>query len=138
MATLTINSIEKEQRPRKQTRAEKLDEFLRAAKFKLQGWNQFTADMLVPAEFGAALITGRPELLRLVPPTALTAEQTKALYNLVATLIETNTELQQHAQMVAKVVSDWSEQFKGLSSLGWQIERFANFEQIGPAGEEDQ
>lgn len=117
------------EKPRKLSKTEELDAYLRElrGRITLTGWEQLTADTKVPAEIAAALITGRPELARLAPPRALSVEECKECFNLIATLIETNRALQQHAEETAKLVKNWGDAFAALHRIGLQIEHFAHF-----------
>ena len=113
-------------------RVQELDAFLReyTAVCPLDDWTSFAREIQAPPVFAVALMTGRPEMMRLVPGQALTAEQCKHLYDVIATLIETNYALRAHAQNVAQLVDTWSEAFKQLDSLGEQIRLFANFKRL--------
>lgn len=98
-----------------------------AKKARLQGWNEFVQEVKVPTDLYAALLSNRPELVRLAPKRDMTAAEVTSLYELIYTLMETNEALRQHAQRVALLVKNWHQQFKGLATAGAQIERFANF-----------
>lgn len=95
--------------------------------FSLNSWNAFAKEINVPMEMYVALQSGRTELLRLSKPRAFTEEESKALLDCVGTMIHTNALLQQHAQLLAKMVSHWSGAFNHLRSLGQRIELFGNF-----------
>lgn len=98
-----------------------------AKKAKLGGWNEFVEEINCPTDVAAALITGRPELLRIIQPRDMTKDEVTSLYKLLAVLIETNMTLQQHAQQVAHLVDNWMDGFKVLRSLADQIHMFADF-----------
>jgi len=98
-----------------------------ATRCRLTDWSSFIEEMQVPGDIAPALITTRPELLRAVQPRALTAEETAAVYKVMAGLIETNNALREHAQQLAIFTETWAGQFAGLQSVGRKIERFANF-----------
>lgn len=117
------------EKPRKATRMETLDAFLKTAAMKtaLKSPAELTEPVECPAEFFAAFVTGRPELIKLVKPRSLNETECAAIYKLVAVLIETNSALREHAETVGKAVGDWADLFKGLNKLGWEIENFAQF-----------
>ena len=128
-----------QEKTRKPSKTEELDAYLKelSGKIRMDGWNQLTESVKAPAEVMAALMTGRPELARTAPARALSVEECKALYHLLAVLIETNYALQRHAQETAKLVKNWGDAFTTLDSLGRRIERFANF-QPSSIGVEDE
>lgn len=95
--------------------------------YSLDSWNSFAKEISVPAEMFVALQSGRTELLMLSKPRAFTEEESKAVLNCVATLIHTNALLQQHAQLLAKMVDHWTGAFSHLRSLGGRIKEFGNF-----------
>jgi hypothetical protein len=106
-----------------------LDEFIREKGdwCKMPGPASLTEDVAMPPEFVAAFVTGRPELVKLVRPRALTEEECKSLYNAMAVLIQTNAALIEHAQRLATSVDQWDNAFKQLDSVGRRIVDFANF-----------
>lgn len=124
--------IHKEVKVRKQSRDEILDEEItRLAKLgKLEKWNAFVKEISIPMEFYPALATGRTELLRLAPPRNFTDEEMKQIYDLVATLLETNMALREHASQVAQMVGLWQDTFGGQVNHAMRIERFANFQTV--------
>lgn len=111
------------------TRHEKLVEVLKtlSAKQVLRSPAELADSCACPPEMFGALITGRPELIKLAKPRALNEEECGQLYQLIGTLIETNTLLREHAETTGKLVADWADLFKGLASLGLEIENFAQF-----------
>lgn len=113
-----------------------LDEFDLAT--KLDSWNSYTQAVQVPNDLATTMMTGRPELLRAVKPRALTVEETKAIYDCLATLIETNMALQHHAQQVAHLVDNWASGFKTLATVGNKIEHFANFRKLSDVAEDEE
>jgi hypothetical protein len=106
-----------------------------AREAKLESWSSFVEELPVPGDLAAGLMTGRPELIRTAPGRALTVEECRALYRLIAGLVETNSALQEHARELAKLVGAWGDSFKALRAIGGQIERFAEFKPV--AEEED-
>lgn len=123
----------------RQTNAERLNEEIKrlAALCKLDSWTSFVDDMKVPSDIYAALASGRPELIKAVSPRALTAEQAKPLFDIIASLIGTNVALRDHAQQLAHFTHIWTDAFKQLHSVGDRIERFANFKHGVDEVEED-
>jgi hypothetical protein len=114
---------------RKRRRSDTLDEFIRekAEACKLPNWSSLTEEVKVPAELAVALMTSRPELVKLAKPRPLSEEECKAVFHLVGVLIESNAALSEHAQMVGQMIDIWSQHFKALASTGRNIEAFANF-----------
>lgn len=98
-----------------------------AEKCKLDSWNSFVENMQVPADIYPALMTNRPELLKIAPPRALSKEECAVIYKILAGLLETNAALREHAEQVAHFVDLWSDAFKHLRGLGERIQKFANF-----------
>lgn len=94
---------------------------------KLDRWTSFIDVMRVPGDMYPALATGRPELIKLMQPRDLKAEEVKVLFDVIAGLIETNFALREHAEQVAKMVENWTDAFSQLRSVGDKIEHFANF-----------
>jgi hypothetical protein len=107
-----------------------------SARCKLDGWSSFVETLSLPQDVYPALLTGRPELLRLVQPRALSADEAGKLLKALGVLIETNMALREHAEQMAQLVDNWSGMFAGLHSTGEKIQRFANFERITAEGEE--
>lgn len=93
----------------------------------LDDWNAYAESVDVPGELFPALMTGRPELLALLQPRAMTAEEVGKLYKLISVLVRTNQLLQQHARAVAHQVDIWSDSFKQLATVGHRVQLFANF-----------
>ena len=91
----------------------------------------------LPMDIAAALVTGRPELLKLTQPRALTADECKRLYHFIGVLIQTNNNLQRHAAQVAILVDTWGQAFKGMTHAAERIENFANFHAIGHQEDND-
>lgn len=98
-------------------------------KGSLASWTEFVRELPVPAELMPALISTRSELVGIVAPRAMTAEEVGVIYQLIAGLIDTNNALRQHAQQIANLVDGWSSTFKGLATLGGQIGDLAHFRQ---------
>lgn len=93
----------------------------------LRGPNEFVAEVKVPADLAAALASGRTELLALVRPRAIEAEEFMALVHLISVLLRTNLALQEHAREVAVMAKTLSGNFKGLVGFIRQVEQFADF-----------
>lgn len=118
-----------EKKPRPPTRHEKLAEMIKvlSATQVLRSPAELAEACTCPPELFAALITGRPELIKVAKAKALTVEECGQVYALIGTLIQTNAALIRHAEDVGKLVGDWADLFKGLSHLGVEIENFAQF-----------
>jgi len=106
-----------------------------AKRARLDGWNEFVEELKVPSELTTALVTNRPELIRLAQPRPLTAEEAKALYTLIGALLETNTALREHAECVSIMVRNWSGAINGLFGVARRISRFAEFRHADAAAE---
>jgi Trm5-related predicted tRNA methylase len=106
-----------------------LDELVKqlSKEAKLDSWNSFVTELKVPQDIIPAIITGRPELLMLATPRAMSAEEVKDLYKLIGGLVETNIALREHTAKVAQLVDNWGNNFKALQSIGEKIRNFANF-----------
>lgn len=98
-----------------------------ARKATLESWGSFVEELQVPSEIYPALVTNRPELLRLAQPRALTAEEVGVLYRLIGGLLETNAALRAHASQVANLVHDWRAAVDGFVSTARKVENFAQF-----------
>lgn len=105
---------------------------------KLDSWSSFVEELQVPSEVYPAVVTNRPQLLRAIPPRALSADEAAVLYKLIAGLIETNVALRQHASELASLVDNWLTLFKGITSGADRIQRFAHFDHRGAAAPADE
>jgi len=114
-------------RQRNLTQAELLERIERVS--KLDNWNSFIEEISVPGDMAPALLTGRPELLRIVQPRPLTIEECAAIYKLVMVLIETNMALREHAETVAHMVNNMMNGFTNVYATENRIDAFANFRQ---------
>jgi hypothetical protein len=113
----------------------KVDEFeadiVRLSKdCKLDGWMSLVDEVKVPPDIFAALFTGRPEVIKLIKARDLTAAEAAPLFAVIATLIETNAALREHAVMTARLVNNWADAFKQLHGVGKKVQRFASFDSI--------
>lgn len=115
---------------RKQSAADELNAKIAdlAARATMNDWNAFVRELPVPHDLMLALMTARPELIRLVQPREYSAKEMMAMFELVAGLLETNAALREHAQQVSHLVSNWASAFDQLRSIGEKIELFANFQ----------
>ena len=111
-----------------------------AKRARLNGWNEFVEELNVPSELTPALVTNRPELIRLAQPRPLTAEEAKALYTLIGALMETNSTLREHAAAISTMVQNWISAIHGFYGLAQRISRFAEFRHGDAAsdGEDDE
>ena len=114
---------------RRPTRADKLADIIRELSTKkvLRSPAELSETVAMPPELFVAMASGRPEMIKLAKPRTLSEEETKQVFHLIATLIETNMLLKEHAEAVSKLVGDWANLFKGLHKLGDEIENFAGF-----------
>lgn len=111
-------------------KTQELDERIKqlAVNCKLDAWTAFVNEMQVPGDIYPALASGRPELIALIQPRALSADEAKPLFDIIASLIGTNMALREHAEQLALFAHNWADAFKALHSVGQRIERFANFD----------
>lgn len=116
--------------PAKQDRSEVLK---RVA--KLEGPDSFTDFVSMPTDLAAAVLTGRPELLRIVKPRALNVEECEIIFKLLATYIETNMALREHAHELAVMTRNMLSGFTTVHSIGQQIADFGDFRE--PMHDED-
>lgn len=105
---------------------------------RLDAWNAFVEEMKVPGDIYPALASGRPELIKLVQPRALTADEAKVLFDIIASLIGTNIALREHAEKVAQLVDNWAGMFAGLQGTGQRIQRFAQFDRDASLDDEEE
>jgi hypothetical protein len=114
----------------RKNKAQELDEQIKllASECRLDAWTAFVDEMAVPGDMYPALASGRPELLKLIQPRAMTADEAKPLFDIIASLIATNMALREHAEQLALFAHNWADAFKALHSVGERIERFAKFE----------
>lgn len=113
-------------------KAQKLDDMLKEfdIKRRLDSLNSLVEQVQLPADVYPALQTGRTELLKIMAPRPMSAEECAAVYKLLAVMIETNQALIDHGQQLAQLVSNWGAAFVQLNTIGNQIEQFARFEPI--------
>lgn len=90
-------------------------------------WNDLTEEVTAPPAIIAALMTGRPEMLKLASATASTPEETAALYNIIRVLMETNRELQGHSQRVATEMDQLRGTLRGLNRKFLDLYHVASF-----------
>ncbi len=120
---------------RKSQTDEEAERLLEQIQEKMQTWSSLARDVKVPADFQPALMTGRPELMRLVKPRELSAADSAVFIDLIACLLETNSLLQQHASLVAKVVNQVASNARGTANAVVRLEHYANF--VLPPNDED-
>lgn len=125
-------------KPRKPTGAERMDALLEdlTERTKLRSWSAFVEDSRVPSDLMPAVITQRAELVRVVKPRILTASEHEVYLSLIATLLETNQALREHAQHVAQLTNNLVGHLTGFHSAARNIEHFANFRAIDNGDEE--
>lgn len=103
------------------------EEHLMEIQAKIGKWNDFVAELQVPADIAPAMMTGRLELLKLAKPRPLSAEECAVLYQLIGGLLETNQALQLHSSLVADVASEVRRGFGGVSAWIDRMEAYAKF-----------
>lgn len=106
---------------------------------KLNSWTDFVDALNVPTDLFPAMMSNRPELVKLVKSRPLSAVEHQVYLDLIAGLMETNAALREHASQLARLTTNWSHAFVGLRNIGQRIERFANFKRSTSTsnGEED-
>lgn len=106
-----------------------IDELAKAT--KLEDWTSFVETLQIPGDIMPAIITQRPEMLKMVQPRQLSQPEHQAYINLIAGLIETNTALRQHAAEVARLAGNWMNMVSGMVGLAQRVKRFASFDRTG-------
>jgi hypothetical protein len=97
-------------------------------KAKINSWTDFVDALDVPNDLFPAVMANRPELVKLVKPRPLSADEHKVYLDLIAGIMATNAALREHAASLARMTTNWAEAFTSLRTLGQRIERFASFE----------
>ena len=125
--------------PRKLTSTEKaaliIEEY--RERCSLNSVNAFVRETpRLPTEIGAALLSGRTELISFAKPRDMKSDEVAALYQLIGVLVETNAALRDHTSAVAQMVTQWTDAFKHLASLGQNIDALAHFDKT-PIEEEE-
>ena len=110
------------------------EERLREIQSTLNKWSDYVRELQVPSDIAPAMMTGRLELLKLVQPRALNADECKVLYLLIGGLLETNQALQQHSQLVAQIADEVRRGLGGLTGAAERLQSYANFRE--PSEEE--
>ncbi len=101
----------------------------------MRSWTELTRDIKgIPTEFAAAIMSGRPELARLIR-RPMTLEETRAVADALIVFIETNQQLQKHSAAVAQQVLNLQSHAKGLMRSIGAIRALAEFR--GDDGSED-
>lgn len=104
---------------------ERLEEVLQTMK----NWGDLTQKITgpCPAEIIVAIASGRPEVAKLANERELTKEECRTLFDIIHSLLETNSALQLHAQLLSQKTKQWSDHFKGIHRTAEEIECYANF-----------
>lgn len=109
-----------------------------AKRARLDSWHEFVETLQVPSELIPALITMRPELIKLASVRGLTKDEAQALYTLIGALIETNMILRQHAQEVASMTKNWMGSVHGMVTVADRLVRFAEFRHADAAADDEE
>ena len=104
-----------------------IEECIEAINEKMRSWSSLVEEVKVANDIGVALATGRPELMKLVRPRAISEEESKHLFHLIAVLIETNQLLQKHAALTAKAVASVLQNVQGAQRSLGRLHQLANF-----------
>ncbi len=102
-----------------------------SAKTRLATWHAFVADLQVPGDLMPGIMTGRSELLRIIPPRACTAEEFTVMVRLIAGLLDTNQALQAHAAALARLAEHLAGHLSGFQVTARNLMHVARFEPIG-------
>jgi predicted RNase H-like nuclease (RuvC/YqgF family) len=94
------------------------------SKLKLRKWNELTEEVIAPPPVMFALMAGRTELLI---PHEGAPEETKQLYNVIRVLMETNQQLQEHCQSLAREATELRSTFKGVWTKLEKLKAAADF-----------
>jgi hypothetical protein len=93
----------------------------------LRSWADLVEEVTLPAGISIAVSAGRPELLR-ASVRPMDADEVKMVLDLVRVLMETNSQLQQHAISVAQEAKDIRRAFIGLESKIDRMRAMAEFQ----------
>lgn len=96
---------------------------------RMNSWTSFIRDLPVPSELQPAVMTGRFELVNLAQVRPLSADECRAMFDLVKGLLETNQVLREHAQLVATGVQTIVGNLKGSINVADRMVRLANFQE---------
>ncbi len=109
-------------------------ERLSAIQEKIRGWDQFTREMRVLPDVAPALASGRAELMAVIKPRALSKGECEVLFEMLVVLMETNSDLREHAALLSQLAEQHLELVNGVVGKLHQLADFADFRP--PIGEE--
>jgi hypothetical protein len=98
-------------------------------------WSSLLEEVKAPADLIPALACGRPELLCLVAPRAMTVEESGAMVNLVRVLLETNQHLQARC---ASHAGKWAEMRAEAAVARDALRRITDALEERPLGAEEE
>jgi len=90
-------------------------------------WTTLSADISLPTDFAAAIMTARPELARRIN-RLMTAEETSQVAHALAVLIETNAGLQERVSRLATRLEQIASQ---ASAIGTSLETAVEYLETG-------
>jgi hypothetical protein len=96
----------------------------------LDDWNCFLEPMDAPQDLAVAIMTGRPELVKLAQPRALTQDECAVVFKMLSILLETNSALREHAALTAQLVGQWTDSVQAIFATAGKIEDFANYRPV--------
>lgn len=102
-------------------------EQLQSVHAKMRAWTQYCEELQAFPELAPALMAGRPDLVRLMQPRAMSEAECRMFIELVAILIATNATLQQHSQLVAELAKQTHNLYQGGINKLLQLQDYANF-----------
>lgn len=101
----------------------------------LRSWNELIEDVSLPNDFALALMSGRPELLKIIN-RPLSVEEAQQVAHAMQVLMDTNVALQRHCRELADLVRDTYGNLKGVTTKLGRLEDHANFRQ--PLADDDE
>jgi len=126
------------EKTRRETGAEKMDRKLDeiTADVGLSSWNDFVEALQVPSDLFPALLANRPQLIKLVTPRSLSADEHRVYLDLISGLMATNDALRQHAAHVSHAADMVEQHLSGTIKSARRLSRFAEFKTSGEDGDE--
>jgi len=94
---------------------------------RLKASNEFTADVSVPPDLYPGFAASRPVLLRAWQERAFSAEESRQVVDALATLLETNQALREHAAAVEQQVTNVRTLLKGAMTSVQRLRDLAAF-----------
>jgi hypothetical protein len=97
-------------------------------KSPLDAVNALTESVTLPTDFSVALMSGRPEMVKMIRrPNGLNANETAQVANGFGVLLQTNQALQDHVKTMAEQIKQLHGALKGVMGKLDYINDLANF-----------